>query len=186
MTLTAQHTARAGGSWCDIQGHLGFLYAQAQGRAVMAELGVRAGNSTCALLAAAETTGHGQLWSVDFAPPQVPAAWMQLPYWHFLQAGDLSEEARLFVPAELDLLLIDTSHDYGHTLEELAAYAPRVRPGSVILCHDTCWLPGDIESRLPIGPVSRALDSWSEQSGLGWDNRPGSYGMGVIEIPEEP
>jgi predicted O-methyltransferase YrrM len=179
MTLQAQHTARAG-SRSDISGHLDFLYRQARGRAAMAELGVREGNSTCALLAAIEISGSGQLHSVDIAPPAVPQSWQDLPYWHFLQADDLSRAARAHIPERLDLLFIDTSHSYDHTLAELAVYAPRVRPGGVICCHDTHWAPGDIELAAPAGPVAQALDTWCRMKRLEWENRPGSYGMGVI------
>jgi len=185
VTLTAQHTARAGGSWCDIQGHLAFLYAQAEGRAVIAELGVRGGNSTCAFLAAIETAGSGQLWSVDVASPGVPVSWHDLPYWHFLCADDTSQQAMDWLPPKLDLLFIDTSHGLDHTLAELTAYGPRVRSGGVILCHDTCWLPGDVETREPVGPVARALDVWCQAQPyeLSWSNRAGSFGLGVIEVP---
>lgn len=184
MSLAAQHTARAGGAWCDIQGHLAFLYREAQGRAVMAEFGVRRGNSTCAFLAAIETAGTGELWSVDQAMPLVPAAWHALRYWRFLQADDLSPQARAWVPAELDLLFIDTSHDQDHTLAELTAYGPRVRPGGVILAHDTQWDEGDIELRSPSGPVARALDVWcaAQPWEASWENRPGSYGLGIIRV----
>jgi predicted O-methyltransferase YrrM len=183
MTLHAQYTARAGGSWSEMRDHLDFLYAQANGRLALAELGVRKGHSTCALLAGLEAAGSGHLWSVDIAPPQVPAGWEDLPYWHFLQADDLSRTAREHIPEKLDLLFIDTSHSYDHTLAELAVYAPRVIPGGVILMHDTRWAPGDIELPAPTGPVAGALDTWCRMKRLAWENLPGSYGMGMIKIP---
>jgi predicted O-methyltransferase YrrM len=188
MTLHAQYQARAGGAWSDIRDHLDFIYDRARGRRVIAELGVRNGHSTCALLAAIEVTGSGELWSVDVNPPQVPEIWRALPYWHFLQADDITPAARDWVPAGLDLLFIDTSHEQDHTLAELTAYAPRVRPGGIILAHDTCWIPGDTDLGVPVGPVARALDVWCQASpsGLTWENRPGSYGLGVIEVPAEP
>jgi Methyltransferase domain len=196
--MHAQYQARAGGAWSDIRGHLDFIYSQAvqlacyppddelsgmARAAVLAELGVRAGNSTCALLAAIETAGAGDLYSVDLGPADVPDAWRRLPYWHFLQADDLSVKARRFIPGELDLLFIDTSHSEPHTLAELAAYAPRVRPGGIILCHDTQWDEGDAELAAPAGPVARALNTWTARMSLEWDNRPGSYGLGVIRVP---
>ena len=186
MTLWAQYQARAQGRYSDIRGHLDYICERARGREVLCELGVREGNSTVALLAAIEVTpAPARLWSVDIAPPQVPPAWRKLPSWRFLQADDLSGQARVFVPAELDLLFIDTSHGLDHTLAELTAYGPRVRSGGVILCHDTCWLPGDVETREPVGPVARALDVWCQAQPyeLSWSNRAGSFGLGVIEVP---
>jgi predicted O-methyltransferase YrrM len=188
MTLWAQYQARAQGRYSDIRGHLDYICERARGCEFLCELGVREGNSTIALLAAIEVTpvaDAGGLWSVDIMPPQVPFNWRKLPFWRFLQADDLSEQARAFVPPKLDLLFIDTSHDQDHTLAELAAYGPRVRPGGVILCHDTCWLPGDIELREPKGPVARALDVWCQAQPyeVSWTNRAGSFGLGVIEVP---
>lgn len=179
MTLQAQYTARAA-TRSDISGHLDFLFRTAKGRPAIAELGVRTGNSTCALLAAIEASGRGHLWSTDIAQPWVPEAWYQLPYWHFLLADDLSDGAKQHVPARVDMLLIDTSHDEQQTLSELDAYGTRVLPGGVICCHDTHWSPGDIELRSPAGPVARALDTWCRKRNLEWENRPGSFGMGVI------
>jgi cephalosporin hydroxylase len=40
------------------------------------------------------------------------------------------------IPASIDLLFIDTSHLYDHTMAELKRYAPRVRPGGWIVFHD--------------------------------------------------
>jgi predicted O-methyltransferase YrrM len=183
VSLAGQFLARAGGSWTDIRDHLPFIHEQALGRGVMAELGVRAGNSACALLAAIEVAGGGDLYSVDIADAQVPAAWHRLVAWHFLKADDMSERARAFVPARLDLLFIDTSHAFGHTLDELGAYGSRVRPGGIILCHDTHWDEGDIELPGPDGPVARALTEWCARENLQWEDRPGSYGLGIVRIP---
>jgi len=191
MTLYAQYQARAGGGYSDIRGHLDFIYGEAlrlcargRGRPVdLAELGVRSGNSTCALLAAIEVAGSGDLWSVDIAEPQVPDTWHGLEYWHFRLADDLSAAARLHIRPRLDLLFIDTSHSQDHTMAELAAYGPRVRPGGLILCHDTQWDEGDTELDAPVGPVARALDDWCTLRHLKWENRPGSFGLGVIRVP---
>src|SRR6185437_1352771 len=122
------------------QGHLAFLRetAAAYGRPVIAELGVRAGNSAACFLAAAEDSG-GEVWSVDIMPAQVPPHWHDLDRWHFLQADDISGQAQEWLPAALDVLFIDTSHQYDHTLAELGLYVPRVRPGGIVLLHDTEW-----------------------------------------------
>lgn len=57
------------------------------------------------------------------------------------------------LPREIDLLFIDTSHEYQATLDEIAAYAPRLTPGGCIALHDSISQDG----------VRRALaERWSE------------------------
>ena len=152
---------------------------------VIIELGVRAGMSTSCFLAAAEETG-GQVWSADIAPAQVPPHWHGLACWHFLQADDVSPECLEWMPAACDVVFIDTSHQYGHTLAELGAYVPRVRPGGVILLHDTEWeQTGDSpdlcrQLDAPGGTVTAALDEWAARTGMAWENRHGCYGIGII------
>ena len=35
------------------------------------------------------------------------------------------------------LILLDSSHQYEHTLRELDLWVPRMEPGSIMLLHDT-------------------------------------------------
>lgn len=167
----------------DIQGHLEFMHLEVADRpgAVVIELGTRSGNSTAALLAGTEYTG-GTVWSCDIEAPQVPDRWYSLPSWRFLQADDLSGRAAGILPAECDVLVIDTSHEYRHTLAELRVYAPRVRPGGVVLMHDTEWEPPVVQLPGPTGEVAHALDTYCLESSRHWVNRPGCYGMGVIRL----
>ena len=137
------------------------------------------GLSTTMFLSAIEEAG-GELWSVDLQPAQVPGEWHDLAYWHFLQADDLSPQAREWLPAACDVLFIDSDHHYDHTLAELRVYAPRVRAGGVVLLHDTQWDDGNIDLGQPIGPVARALDAYCAETGKTWTNLPGSYGLGTI------
>ena len=159
----------------DISLHLPFLHDSARDATVI-ELGVRTGNSTAAFLAAG-----AEVWSADTADPQVPAEWYDDPRWHFLCGDDLSEEILAGLPAVADVVFIDTAHTYDHTLAELRVYAPRAR--RLVLLHDTQWLPGGIDSGTPSGPVAQALDDYCAEAGLVWENRPGSFGLGVIETP---
>jgi len=172
--------------WSDIQGHLPFLYETARSypHPAVIELGVRGGNSTAALLAG--TCPGGSLWSVDIEQPQVPRDWHEDARWHFLQADDLHPDTQSWMPAVCDVLFIDTSHTYGHTLAELETYVPRVRPGGTVLLHDTQFVAtgggnGD-DAGEPAGEVAAALDAYCGQTGLSWSNRPGSYGLGVIRL----
>ncbi len=168
-------------SWSDIQGHMPFLRETAASYAdpVIIELGTRSGQSTAAFLAG---LGGGCLWSVDTDQPDVPAHWHRLPQWHLLVADDVGPQARAWLPARCDVLFIDTSHEFRHTVTELFLYVPRVRPGGVALLHDTQWEYPSTDLGMPAGPVAGALDAYCEVTGLSWENRPGSYGLGVIRL----
>ena len=193
MTVTTFSTDEYEGrtrTWSDIQPHLPFLKAEASKyeHPVIIELGVRAGYSTAAFLAAAEECG-GELWSVDIAETSTPEHWRGIIRWHLLIADDLSEKAQGWLPAECDVLFIDSGHAYEHTLKELNAYAPRVRSGGVILMHDTEWEPGPDGTENgcrqlsePGGPVTKAISEYCEAHGLTWANRTGSYGIGIIRV----
>lgn len=120
-------------------------------------------------------TRLGGLWSVDVAEPEVPPEWRDLPFWHLLVADDRSGEAVAFCPDQADVLFIDTSHERDHTLAELRLYGPKVRPGGVILLHDT--------DRAEWPGVGAALDEWCAETGLEWYDHPFHHGLGVVEIP---
>jgi predicted O-methyltransferase YrrM len=159
----------------DIKAQMPVLYAWARLPGVrIIELGVRGGNSTAALLAGLEHSG-GELWSVDIAEPGTPAEWNGLPFWHLLVADDTSPEAVAFCPGDVDVLFIDTSHYYPHTLQELRLYVPKVKPGGIVLLHDT--------DRAEWPDVGRSLDEYCAETGLTWYNHPWWHGLGVIEVP---
>lgn len=158
----------------DISLHLPFLHDSAQDATVI-ELGVRTGNSTAAFLAAG-----AEVWSVDTEGPAVPAEWHEDPRWHFLCGDDLSAEILDGLPAEVGVVFIDTVHTYEHTLAELRAYAPRA--ARLVVLHDTQWTAGR-DTGTPDGPVAQAIDTYCLEAGLTWENRPGSYGLGVIRKP---
>ena len=148
----------------DVAAHLGILYAWGLRSPVMVELGVRAGNSTCALLAAAARSG-GHLWSIDLEPPDTPRWWRDLDCWTLITGHD--RDVTHLVPDVIDLLFIDTSHLAADTTAELTLYGTRVREGGVILLHDA-ELPG------VHGPVA-------EWYGRDWTYHMRDHGLAVIE-----
>lgn len=170
--------------WSDIQTHLPFLYQHAADRSVILELGVRGGISTAALLAGVESRPGAHLWSVDIETPRIPAWWRGSPLWTFTLGNDVSPEIAGAQPAKIDMLFIDTTHFYEHTLAELRLYQPRVNSGGIVCCHDTEleWVPGYPENYESFS-VARALETFCRETGLQWENRPGSYGLGVIRVP---
>lgn len=182
--LEADFAGRAA-PWTDIQGHLQTLHDQVAGRdePVVVEFGVRSGVSTSAFLAAAAKVG-GHVWSVDMQRPRVPAWWAETGLWTAMVGSDLDPAIGEQLPERVDVLFIDTSHAYEHTLAELRTYVPRVKPGGVVLLHDTeLEHPEDVPAD-PAYPVAKALDEFCAETGLEWVNRAGSYGLGVIAIPD--
>jgi predicted O-methyltransferase YrrM len=196
----AEFAARLAGPWSDIQDHLQFLHdaVLVYPRAQVIELGVRSGNSTSALLSAVQETG-GHLWSCDLRGQgewphnsPFPPEWLELPEWTFLAGDSVSEQVLAQMPAVADVAFMDTSHTFDQQLAELTAYVPRVRPGGVVLVHDTqcVYDPGSgREFRATAeaeGEVARALDAYCELAGLTWVNRhsePTWYGLGVLAVP---
>lgn len=174
----------------DLQGHMAFLRHAAASRhaPVIIEAGVRSGMSTRAFLLGARQTG-GLVWSVDLAPATVPDVIRGHPQWRFLQADDLSSQAQAWLPAACDVLFLDAHDDNwtidrlrNHVLSELQTYVPRVRPGGLVLLHDTQWQPPDIDLGEPAGGVAMALDDYCSVTGRDWSNKPGSYGLGIMRI----
>lgn len=203
--LDAEYARRVA-DWSDIQEQMPLLRNAALRyvKPAIAEFGVRTGQSTAALLAGAAASG-GHVWSVDCGMVAVPYWWFETRMWSFRSDDDMSDATAAWLPPELDILFIDTSHAYEHTLAELRRYVPRVRPGGTVFCHDV-ELARDDESMLdpvtgdawlaeaadgPQYPVAAALDVFCAETGLSWvrqEGQPAShgepfYGLGTIMIP---
>lgn len=189
------------GEWSDIQDHMPMLrdYAAATPGCRVLELGVRNGYSTSALLAGVQQSG-GHLWSVDGMLPGVPQEWYGLPFWSFRHQPDLSydgpcKEGSLASWPYLrcvDVLFVDTSHEYKHTLAELRRFVPHVRTGGVVLLHDTKLTnEAGRTSRERHGVVEalndycRDLEAATGQPEIRWVNhlgQPGMFGLGQIDV----
>jgi predicted O-methyltransferase YrrM len=173
----------------DIRDHMPFMYETAKGydQPSIAELGTRSGNSTAAFLLAASEKG-GRVLSVDLEPAQVPEAWLDCLYWTFIMSDDLSpvllKDAALTGP--YDVLFIDTSHAYMHTIRELEAWVPMMSPGGTVLLHDTEYQPTALEVGgvpQPRWPVMVAMKEYCAERRLSWENHTGCNGLGIIHIP---
>jgi predicted O-methyltransferase YrrM len=166
------------GTWSDVRDCLERLHdaaAAVPGVRVL-ELGVRSGNSTAAFLAAAEKAG-GHVWSVDIAPPAVPAEWAQSGLWTFILGDDMivSPDQR-----EFDILFIDSSHRAKHTLDELQRYMPMVVPAGRVFLHDTRL--DRVHDDGTEYPVKTALDAFCAETSLTWTDHEAQYGLGEIVI----
>lgn len=161
----------------DINEHLPLLAALAAECDTVLELGTRDGVSTVAFLAGLPRTGT--LHSVDIH--EGPALGFVDDRWTFHRGDDLVLADEL---PDADLVFIDTSHLYEHTLAELEAYTKKVRPGGWLVLHDT-------ELAEPYGhngepfPVKRAVTEFCDANSLQWVNIPDNNGLAVVSIPEE-
>jgi predicted O-methyltransferase YrrM len=161
----------------DIVDHIGtlFFYALVLDARLIVELGTRGGESTRALLAAVATTG-GKLLSVDVND----CAGIGLPddlkqRWRFVKSDDVKFGREQFaqwcrdegLAPRIDILFIDTSHSYEHTVQEIDAWQRSVRPGGMMVFHDTNMGEGVFQRR------DGSID-------YGWDND-----RGVIRAIQE-
>lgn len=177
--------------WSDIQEYLPLFHALASGyeQPRILELGARRGNSTLAFLAGAAES-HGHVWSVDIDDvlqfPDGMRRWKDVPGWTFVHGDDLAADTIARTPEQVDILFVDSNHEYEHVIRELHAYMPKLAPGGTALFHDTDLLrwPG-YEPPKGIPPVRQALDEYCEETGLEWVNIPGRFGLGVIQIDGE-
>lgn len=143
------------------------------------ELGTRTGVSTIAWLYALEQTG-GHLWSVDIdRKPPIG----DYPHWTFIQGDDEADEVLAQLPTEVDILFLDTSHHFQHTLRELRLYRSQVRSGGLIVCHDTeLPVPEGAPAGDPVFPVKRAIEQFVAETGFRWLNIPECWGLAIIEV----
>jgi predicted O-methyltransferase YrrM len=57
------------------------------------------------------------------------------------------------------LILLDSSHQYAHTLDELDLWVPHMEPFSLLLLHDTSTYASSFDTN-GAGGVQKALDDW--------------------------
>jgi predicted O-methyltransferase YrrM len=146
------------------------------------ELGARSGLSTLAWLVGLGRTG-GRLTSIDLAAaPSIG----KHDNWTHIQGDDTDPDVMAQVDA-CDILFIDTSHHYDHTLWELRNWSHKVRNGGLIVCHDTelqrPWDPPCPETD-PDFPVKSAIQVFVAERELEWINIPECWGLGIIEVVE--
>lgn len=121
--------------WRDMVPHVDTLRHLASEATTIIELGVRGGVSSWAFLEG--LPAKGRLWSVDLARHRAPSEVVGDGRWTFLRADDRKPQTWLRLPARADIVFIDTSHEYEHTLLELLLALSR-QP-RIILCHDADW-----------------------------------------------
>lgn len=126
----------------DIADHLPTIFSEAlqADPDTIVELGVRDGESTAVFEEVCGLTG-ADLVSVDIDEAEYESNYEDR---YFVQADDV-EFARQFkywcedhaINPEIDVLFIDTSHLYEHTVEEIDSWFPHLTDNGVVLFHDT-------------------------------------------------
>jgi predicted O-methyltransferase YrrM len=81
-----------------------------------------------------------------------------------LHVGDSADESSVRAAARRlggppQLILVDSSHQYGHTLRELALWVPELPTGAIMLLHDTTPFAQAWDSTKQ-GGVLRAIEEW--------------------------
>jgi cephalosporin hydroxylase len=131
----------------DISDHLSDLFFEvvnARARLIV-ELGTRGGESTRALLAAAHVV-DAQVLSIDIrecSTIALPPGFAER--WTFVESDDVAFANERFVEWCLekgrepgaDIIFVDTSHLYEHTVLELRSWMPHLKVGGLMIFHDT-------------------------------------------------
>jgi predicted O-methyltransferase YrrM len=155
----------------DINEHLETIFIESlllQPKLIV-ELGVRGGVSTFVFTRAARLC-DAILVSVDLDDCSTNCDYAN---WHFVRGDDVKFAAHFKqfceskgIAQSLDLLFVDTSHYYEHTVQEIQAWFPLLSPRARVLFHDTnCRY------------IGKRKDGCFE---LAWDNQ-----RGVIRAIEE-
>ena len=107
---------------------------------LIVELGVRGGASTFVFERAAALCS-ATLVSVDIDDCSAVSHYAR---WHFVRGDDVAFAARFQdfcrgrnIAASIDLLFIDTSHYYEHTVREIQSWFPLLSPAAKVMFHDT-------------------------------------------------
>jgi predicted O-methyltransferase YrrM len=127
----------------DISDHLSRMFSEvvAAKPRLIVELGVRGGQSR-AIMERAARISNSSLVSVDLN--DCSAACGTSPLWHFVKSDDIKFAATFrdwclqrSIEPSIDVLFIDSSHLYEHTVQEINSWFPFLSPRCTVLFHDT-------------------------------------------------
>jgi cephalosporin hydroxylase len=158
-------------NWSDLSDHLEDLFVLAieQRPRLIVELGVRGGESTFVFERVARLC-HSKIVSVDLEDCTDIA---HIPHWTFVQKDDVQfgqafgEWCRAQnMDPNIDLLFLDTSHFFEHTLKEIEVWFPWLSDRAIVCFHDT-----------NMRRIYRRKDG---SRGVGWNNH-----RGVIRAIEQ-
>lgn len=142
-----------------------FSYMKEKSSQLLLELGIRSGESSYALYSAAKLC-NTNIIGVDLDPAcsSVYAKYKD-PTLKFFAISDISFPSFFYknnqTNLNADIIFIDTSHLYEHTLQELKVFTPILNKYGMFLFHDT-----------NLGPFKWDYINGG-QNGPGWDNQGG-------------
>ena len=134
---------RAAAAPTDIGDHLPTIFAEAVAArpGLIVELGVRGGETRFVFEKVAQLSGSA-LISVDI--DDCSGVCSASPRWHFVQRDDVQFAAEFpawchsrSIDPQIDVLFIDTTHLYEHTISEIKAWFPLLAPKCKVIFHDT-------------------------------------------------
>lgn len=137
-----QQVRQLASSPSDIDEHLETMFLETiiHRPCVIVELGVRGGVSTFVFESAARLCGA---WVVSVDVDDCALAFAY-PRWTFVQSDDVKFAGGFKefciernIPPQLDLLFVDTSHHYEHTVQEIDAWFPLLSDRAKVIFHDT-------------------------------------------------
>lgn len=129
----------------DISSHLPsiFFYTVLQNPDVIVEAGVRGGESTIAFEKVLQFC-NAHLLGIDIEPA-CNAVYKRCPHSLFVCMDDLEfgkyYKHNLQFKRKIDVIFIDTSHLYAHTLAEIKLFAPMLNKNGILMFHDSNVTP---------------------------------------------
>ena len=135
------------------------------------EYGTRAGISTGIFLEAVKKT-DGHLWTVDIQDIPLVASKEDEEFISVIKDHSLS----YMPPFPMDVIFLDTSHQYEQTLLELERCWQFLKPEGFLICHD-------YDSHFD---CKRAITEWAEHHKIGFIADSRMQGIAVIPKPELP
>lgn len=177
MKYTLEHSKHP----TDIHQHLTTLHGLVTsiGAKTVLELGVNTGESTIALLEAVAAT-DGKLISVD--QQDLPQTRPMLERygltgrWEFHLMDDIKFGTEVWPKGKLaDLIFVDTSHIFDHTKREIEVYEPILRPGGIMVFHDTVTCYDGVQKA-----INQFLKTHKTYK---YENKTNCNGLGILRKP---
>lgn len=137
---------------------------------VVADVGAGSGTTAMAVLGANE---GAKIFTIDINPENVDWAEINLrayydtKNWQGVEADSLNA-ARLAADEYFDMVMLDTSHEYEATEQEIKAWLPKLKSGGVFWFHD--YIGSDVKRAVDEAAALGLLEK-IDQMGLGWAGR---------------